>query len=500
MTLFPIDYLIIALYLLGVVGVGLYLARGVETSADYFLAGRRLPFWMIGLSIVATDIGATSLIGLGGEAYRYGLVVANWDWIGSFMAMILAAFIFIPYYWRTKVYTIPEFLGRRYNQAVRTLYSVIWIVILVFDVGITLYAAGLLMETALGWNYWATVGVITVVVAVYMTGAGISAAIAADLMHSSVMFIGGFALLGAGLWKVGGLGELVSQVRALGPDYALHFSLYRPPDGSSPYPWTGVLFGLGFVMSTSYFAGNQTLVQNCLSAKSEWDAKATMIFGALLKALVPVMMVVPGIIALVVLGKNVPPGQEDRVLPLLIKTLLPPGLVGLMFAAFLAAMMTAIDSALNALATIWTKDIYQLYLRKDATEKELLWMGRATILTVLVSSALTSQMSRQFEGLYQFTQTLLSLIAGPGLAILVLGMFWKKTTPWGGFWGLLLGSASAFLMGLDSVAERLFSIKDPFLYVSFWSFWASVAAACAVSLFTEPKPEEEIAPLLWRRK
>lgn len=497
MTLFPIDYAIVALYFAATIFIGVYLTGKVHNSEDYFLAGRRLPFWMIGMSIVATDIGATSLIGLGGEGYRYGMVVANWDWIGSFMAMILCAFIFIPYYWRAKVYTIPEFLGIRYNQAVRTLYSAIWILILVFDIGITFYATGILMETLLGWDYWVSVLAVALVVGVYVVGAGLSAAIYTDILHSSVMFIGGFALLGIGLWKVGGLTELISQVQAMGPDYSHHFSLYRPPDGSSPYPWTGILFGLGMVMSTSYFAGNQTLVQCALSAKSEWDAKATMIFGAFLKALVPLIVAVPGIIALVLLGQSVPPGKEDQVIPILVKELLPPGMVGLMFAAFLAAMMTTIDSALNALATLWTKDIYQVFLRKNADEKELVFVGRAVTFLVIVISVLSSQMSRQFEGLYQFTQTLLSIVAGPSLAILVLGMFWKRATQWGGFWGLLLGSLLAFCMGLDQIATKFFSIKDPFLYVSFWSFGFASAVVVIVSLFTKPWEEERISSVLW---
>ena len=436
------------------------------------------------------------MIGLGGAGFRYGIVAANWDWIGSFVAMILAAFIFIPLYWRTRVYTIPEFLGRRYNGGVRTLHAVIWLLILVFDVGIVFHATALLMGTLLGWSYWVCVAGIAAVVVIYLVGAGLTAVVLTDVIQIVVMMVGGLAAVGLGMWKVGGWDGLVAALNAGG--HSDHLELYRPPDGTTPYPWTGILFGLGMVMSTAYFIGNQTIVQRCLGARSEWDAKASMLVGACLKALIPVLVVTPGLIALVLYADQIPEGKEDMAFPILIKNLLPPGLVGLMFAAFVAAMMSSIDSILNAAATLFTKDIYQAFLRPDAGDAELVKTGRIATVVILVASVAAAPMSTRFAGIYEFIQTLMSVVAGPTLAILILGMFWRRCTQWGGFFALLVGCVSAFLMNLSPVASRLFSIEDPFLYVSFWSFVLSLVIAVVVSLFTRPWDEERLAPLMWK--
>ncbi len=493
MQLLGIDYAIVLIYMLGISAVGILLSRAVHSSEAYFLAGRHLPFWAIGMSIVVTDIGATDMVGLAGQAYRYGIAVANFDWIGSFPAMILAAFVFIPYYWRAGVYTIPEFLGRRYNVSVRTAMAGIWIVFLALDIGALIYASALFMHELLGWPYWTAALVTAIVVGVYTITGGLAAVVLTDVAQLVIMFVGSLAILVLGLWEVGGWSGMVASIESLGPEYARHFDLLLPADTPTPYPWPGILFGLGMVMASAYFVGNQNIVQRTLGARNEWHAKASMLLGAFLKALIPVLIVTPGLIGLAYYGGGLEDG--DTVFPRLIADLLPPGMRGLMFAAFLAAMMSSIDSMLNSLSTLWTKDIYQRFLNRGASDAQLLRMGRGFTVAILVVGVATSRLSALFEGMYVYLQTLLSFFQGPTLALLLLGIFWRRTTATGGLLGLLAGVASAGLMTWKQA--ELFTIQDPFLYVSLWSFVLALIFTALVSLFTRPHPEERLYGLVY---
>lgn len=493
MTLLGIDYAIVVAYLAGMLVVGGYLSRKIGTSQEYFLAGRSLPFWAIGVSVVASDIGATDMVGVGGNAFRYGISVANFDWIGSFPAMIVASFVFIAYFWRAGVYTIPEFLGRRYNDGVRSVQVLIWLLYMALNLGVIFYSAGLYLEEIMGWPYWVGVGVTAVVIGAYSVSGGLTAIVLTDVIQVTIMFVGCLAIVVLGVWEAGGLLALKEKVLALGPAYGEHFDLLLPAETRKPAPWTGILFGLAMVMAPAYFIGNQTIVQRTLAAKNEWHAKASMLVGALLKACVPVLVATPGLIALALYRDEVK--DPDQSFAVLIRRLLPPGMAGLLFAAFLAAIMTNLDSILNSAATLFTKDIYQRFLRPAAGDAEILRTGRIVSLLTLIAGVAASPVTERFEGVYVFSQTLLSLFQGPTFAILLLGIVWARCTPAAGLAGLLAGLAAAALMHAN--ADRLFTIEEPFLYVSFWSF-AFTAATCAlVSAFTRPHPEERLRGLVY---
>jgi len=493
MTLLGIDYAIVIAYLVGMLVVGAYLSRRIDTSQEYFLGGRSLPFWAIGVSIVASDIGATDMVGVGGNAFRYGISVANFDWIGSFPAMIIASFVFIAYFWRAGVYTVPEFLGRRYNDGVRGVQVVIWLLYMALNLGVIFYAAGIYLQEIMGWPYWVGVGVTATVIGAYSVTGGITAIILTDVIQVTIMFVGCFAIVVLGVWEAGGVSALQEKILALGPEYAEHFDLILPAETKKPAPWTGILFGLGMVMAPAYFIGNQTIVQRTLAAKNEWHAKASMLVGALLKAFVPVLVATPGLIALALYKDEVK--DPDQSFAVLIRRLLPPGMAGLLFAAFLAAIMTNLDSILNSAATLFTKDVYQRYLRPNADDAEILRTGRIVSLVTLIAGVLASPLSQQFEGVYVFSQTLLSVFQGPTFGILLLGIFWARCTSAAGLAGLLVGLASAAAMHMN--ADRLFTIEEPFLYVSLWSFIVTVATCAAVSLFTRPHPPERLRGLVY---
>lgn len=487
-----IDYFIVLLYFAGILWMGWYFKKFVKSSTDYFLAGKMLPFWAIGMSIVVTDIGALDFIGLTGQAYRYGIVVGNFDWIGSVPAMILAALVFVPYYWRAGVFTIPEYLGRRYNIYVRTINACVWLLILTLNLGIILWATGIMMSELMGWPIMTSIIVTVGIVGLYTIMGGLSAVVMTDTVQLVVMFIGGIAVLVLGLWKLGGWSAMVDKISSLGPEYSDHLSLVISPEKNTPYPWTGIFFGLALVLAPAYFIANQTIVQRSLGAKNEWHAKASVLWGAFLKMFIPVLFVIPGLIALAL----IPDIQDgDRAFPILIKQLLPPGMTGLVFAAFFAGLMSSVDSALNSAATIWTKDIYERFLKPDADDVHYLKVGRIFTGVLLVFAVITAPISDLFEGIYVYIQTIFSIFQGPTLAILLLGMFWRRTTQWGGLAGLLGGIGVASILYLFK--SSLFTIDDPFLYIAFWSFLSGLIFAIIVTVLTKPEPLDKIRGLVY---
>jgi len=440
-----IDYFVVIAYLIGILLLGLYFRKFVHSSTDFFLGGRMLPFWAIGMSIVVSDIGAIDFVGITGQSYRYGISVGNFDWIGSVPAMLLAAFIFIPCFWKSRLYTIPEYLGRRYNDAVRTIASLTWIVFFAFDLGIIFWASAVLLDTLMGWPRWISIIATATVVGLYTFCGGLTAVIMTDVVQMIIMFVGGGAVVFLGFVRVGGC--------------------------------------------------NQAIVQRCFSAKNEWHAKASMIFAAFLKMLIPILVLFPGLIA-IVLHPQLEDG--DEALPTLIRTLLPPGLGGLMFAAFLAGLMSSIDSVLNSTATLWTKDIYEKFIRKGASDKHYLVVGRIATVVLLTFGVITSPVSDLFPGIYVAVQTFLSFFQGPIFSVLLLGIFWRGTTQWGGLAGLVGGMTASGLMYWFK--ESLFTIQEPFLYVSWWSFVAGFIIAVVVSLFTRSHPVSRLYGLVYRLK
>jgi len=492
MQLTGIDYFIVLLYLGGILCLGLYFRKHVQSSTDYFLAGKALPFWAIGMSIVVTDIGAVDFVGLTGQAYRFGVVVANFDWIGSVPAMILAGLVFVPYYWRAGVFTIPEYLGRRYNIYVQTISSLAWLVFLVFSLGVILWASGVMLSELMGWPIMTAIVITAIVVGLYTVLGGLSAVVMTDVVQLIIMFVGAFAILILGFWETGGWSALVTKIEAMGPAYRNHFTLIMSPQAQTPYPWTGILFGLAIVLAPAYFIANQTIVQRSLGAQDEWHAKASMICGAFLKMLIPVLVVFPGLIAL-----GLFPGIEDsdRAFATMIKSLLPPGMTGLLFAAFFAALMSSIDSTLNSAATLWTKDIYQRFIRTDASDRHYLVVGRLFTGFLMLFAIISSPISDRFPGIYIYIQTLLSFIQGPILAVLVLGMFWTRTTQWGGLAGLTGGMCLSGIMYFFKA--KLFTIEEPFLYISWWSFLGALILCFSVSLLTEREPQAKLRGLVY---
>lgn len=491
-----IDYVIIAVYMAGVLLVGSYFARYVKSSGDLFLGGRSLPFWAIGMSMVVSDIGATDLINGAGAAYQRGIAQANFDWLGSIPALLLAAFLFVPYYWRAGVYTLPEFLGRRFNGPTRWSLATVLLLFMATTLSILLWTSAVFLNEVLGWNHQTAIWVTAIIVGCYTVSGGMAAVVMTDVMQLVIMFVGMAALLTLGLWEVGGWSGLTAIISAQPEASEDYFRLLHAHQPGTDYPWTGMVFSLGLVMSTGYYVGNQAVMQRALGARTEWDAKAGVITAGLFKMMIPLLVFVPGMIARALIPDI---DKHDAAIPALINLLMPAGLKGLMFAAFFAALMSSVDSYLNSCVTIFTGDVYRpiygFVTARDLPDRHGLILGRSMTAGVLVFAAWLAPAFSEQTTLYDMLQTLLSLFQGPTLAILLLGIFWRGATPWGGFVGLMVGFSLTF--GLNILGDAVFMSSAAYLYVSLWSFLLSLVATVVVSLVTPSAPAEKLQGLVY---
>jgi len=488
-----IDIFIVVVYLVAMMIFGWRVGRFIKSDRDYFLGGKRLPWWAIGMSMVVSDIGALDIIGVAGAAYMYGITLANFEWIGCIPAMMVGAFIFIPFYWKSGVFSVPEFLGRRYNQLVRTIVALVMGLFMVFLLGIFFYTAAKAMNILIGWPEYFSILVVALVVGVYTLFGGLAAVVYTDAVQCVIMFGGSAIILVSAFCEVGGWGELVRRVSLMGEGYADHFSLMIPMDSGSPYGWAGIMFGLSLVMGPAYWIGNQAIVQRTLGAKSEYEAKKSVLWGALLKLFIPFILVGPGIAGILLV-----PGLEkgDDVYPHLIHKFLPPGFTGLVFAAFLAALMSSVDSYLNSASTLWTKDVYEALFRPGKSERHYMVVGKILMAVFLVLGVASAPIAGRFPSLYGYFQTIFSFIQGPLLAIIVLGLLWRRATATGAIAGLCCGVAVSTVLFM--VRDLIFTAPEPFLYIAFWSFVAGMVSTVAGSLLSPPESEEKLEGLIFK--
>ena len=457
----------------------------MKDSKDYFLAGRSLTWWVIGLSIIGTNIGTNSYIGASGNAYSIGIAQANFEWIGAIPAMIICSLIFIPLYWKAGVYSIPEYLGLRYNQPVRLVAALIACIVAVFAIGVGMWALALTLETYIGWPIWLGILVSGTVVGFYSISGGLAAVAITDSLQVCIMFLCGLIIVYLGLDGLGGWDNFASQ---LTEEHPTHLQTYLPADHES-YPWPGVILGLGLVLSPAYWISSQAILQRSLGAKSQWDASASMMFAAFAKTLVPLLIVFPGILALVMKADI---DYPDMALPWIIKNVLPAGISGLMFVAIIAALQSTIDSGINSTSLMITRDIRHVLLNDDSTENDLK-IGRYLTLLILLIAMSIAPFIGELGGIFTFMQTVLSLFQGPMLALLLLGALSKRATPQAGLWTLITGVPVAgifLLLGMNM------------LYVAFVTFCYSMIVLWLVSGVTKGLAEDQLdrlTYLTWRR-
>lgn len=543
-----IDYGVVVAYLAVTLVIGFWVSAQIRTGNDYFLAGRTIPWWAAGLSLVATDISSTDIIGLGSQGHQHGLVVANFDWIGCIPAMIVGAFVFIPWLWRSGVTTLPELLERRFDVNVRTAVSLCWVVFMACNLGVMLIAAARAMNGLAGWDPSSTIVLTAALVALYTWSGGLAAVVYTDVFQGIILIVGGLLLVVFGVMHAGGIEPLWNRIEVAhearlklqeradanlpADDPAATparrqrrtavrdlFSLTLPVDTPTPYPWPAILFGLVMITSPAYWIGNQCIVQRALGARSEGEARAAYVWGAVLKNFIPLVCVVPGMIAVALIPPEQLSGGHprgipsqaalDQAIPLLVGKLLPVGLRGLFLAAFLAALMSSIDSYLNSATTLFTHDFYLRFFRPDADERRVLSVGRATTIGLSLWAVCFALVMKNFDntGVYELFQTFMAIFQGPAFAVLMLGLLTRGTTANGALCGYLGGVLVAMLLNIfnhPSWCEMmhsppLFQIPNPYLYITFWSFWSTVLLAGAVSYLTPADPAAKLAWALGSR-
>jgi len=512
------DIAIIAIYFAMVLGIGFYLRQYTKSGKDVFLAGREMTAWVAGLSFVSANLGALELMGWAASTYQYGILAAHWYWIGAIPAMLFLGIVMMPFYYISKTHSVPGFLQLRYGESSRALAATMFTFMTLFMAGIDMYAMALVLKVVLGWNIHFSIWVSSLTVAVYVALGGLFSAIFNEVLQFFLIWLGALLIPILGLIETGGWSGLVARIHQNFPqgDYT---HLWRTMGSAADNPmgihWTGIVFGLGFVISFGYWTTDFLVVQRILAAKDLRAAKLAPILGSYFKMAVPFIVILPGLLGLAVLPfKLVPasavgPGQHsyNEVLPLMLARYCGPGLLGLGITALIAGFMSGMAGNVSAFATVWTYDLYRSFINKHAPDDHYVRMGRwCTILGVLISIG-TAYLVMQFASIMDYVQALFSFFIAPLFGTVVLGMLWKRASPAGGFWGLLCGTVSSISMWALVRANphmlayiALSSNAKPMaenMYRALWSWIVCATVTIVVSLLTRPKPLEELTGLVY---
>ncbi len=511
-----IDIFIIAFYFILVLGIGFYLKRFTKTGNDFFMAGRKMTSWIAGLSFLAANLGALELMGWSAAAYQYGILATHWYWIGAIPAMLFLAIIMMPFYYISKAHSVPGYLQLRYGRASSTLSAVSFGFMTVLMSGINMYSMALVMKVVLGWDIHFSIWVSSITVAVYVALGGLLSAIFNEVLQFVLIWAGALIIPIVGLIEAGGWHKMVARIQQNFPGGDMTH-LWRSIGTFTGNPmgihWTGIVLGLGFVISFGYWTTDFLVVQRVLAAKDLRAAKMAPIIGAAFKMMVPFIVILPGLLALAVMPGLVGESQAiatgghsyNEVLPLMLARYAGPGLLGLGITALIAGFMSGMAGNVSAFATVWTYDIYRP-LRKKVSDAHLVKVGRwATILGVLISIG-TAYLVMQFASIMDYVQALFSFFIAPLLATVLFGMLWKRATAAGGFWGLLAGTVSSIGMWawvkIDPQALAVIALSpnakamSENMYRALWSWLIAALVTIVVSYMTKPKPESELVGLV----
>jgi SSS family solute:Na+ symporter len=518
LSLSTVDLVVIVLYFAMVLGIGFYLKRFTKTGEDFFLAGRDMTAWVAGLSFVAANLGALELMGWSASAYQYGILATHWYWIGAIPAMLFLGIVMMPFYYISRTHSVPGYLKLRFGESSRALSAITFGLMTVLMSGINMYSMALVMKIILGWDIHFSIWMSSLTVAAYVFLGGLLSAIFNEVLQFFLIWLGAILIPILGLVEAGGWSGMVRRIsqRFPGQDYThLWNGLGSFSDNPMGIHWTGIVLGLGFVISFGYWTTDFLVVQRVLSARDLRSAKMAPIIGSAFKMALPLIVILPGLLALAVLPEKLVGESQtgngahsyNEVLPLMLARYCGPGLLGLGITALIAGFMSGMAGNVSAFATVWTYDIYRAFMRKDATDQHYVAMGRwCTILGVLVSIG-TAYLVMQFLSIMDYVQALFSFFVAPLFGTVILGMLWKRATPAAGFWGLLAGTLSSIGMfiwvKLDPAALRYIALSPGAkqmaenMYRALWSWVICVIVTVLVSMATKPKPESELAGLVY---
>jgi SSS family solute:Na+ symporter len=514
-ALHGIDYLIMAVYFVFVLGIGWALKKYMKNATAFLEAGRSIPAWVAGLAFISTNLGALEVMGMTGSGLKYGMLTTHFYWIGAIPAMVFLALFMMRFYYGSKARSVPEYLKLRFDEKTRGLNAILFAVMTILASGISMYALALLLENVLGWNFNVSLFASAAIVLGYTYLGGLSSAIYNEVLQFFIIVIGLLPMAFLVMKDVGGWGGMqaslapIVESKGFAADAWTTTWKYTGTGSGNPLgvAWYGIFAGLGFVLSFGYWCTNFLIVQRAMAAESMTAARKVPLIGAIPKMFIPFLIIVPGIAALVLLndplkGFALPmndAGQPiyDYTIIMLLKQYLPAGVLGLGVTALLASFMSGMAGNVSAFNTVWTYDIYQSYIRpatgnKDADDKHYLKVGKmATVVGVLVSIA-AAYIASKFGNIMDFLQTIFSMINAPLFAVIFLGMFWKRSTGNAAFTGLLAGFLLALVHhGLTQPEGATTLVKGGWLGVIHTypvemaqNFWTAIIAFTVATLLT----------------
>ncbi len=514
MKLELIDYLVIAVYFLFVVTIGYVLKKKIKTGNDFLMSNRSIPLWITSLAFISANLGAQEVLGMAANGVKYGLYTVHFYWMGAAMAMIFLGVFMMPFYYGSKARSVPEYLALRFDEKTRGFNAITFAVMTVFSSGISLYALAMLLNIILGWDFNMSVFLAAGIVLIYTFLGGLTSAVYNEVLQFFLIVLGIAPLVYLGMEKVGGWQGIVRNV----DDAKLHVwkgmaSASTNPMGVDAF---SLVFGLGFVLAFGYWCTDFLVVQRAMISKNLNAAQRTPVLASIPKVLMPVIVILPGIILLALqkqfTGFELPHnanGDTDynMAMPVLLSKLYPNGILGVGITALIASFMSGMAGNVTAFNTVFTFDIYQSYIKKNASEKHYLYVGKAATIAGILISVATAYIAKSFNSIMDLLQLVFSFVNAPLFATFFLGMFWKKTTANGAFYGLLSGTAAAALTyGLTTAEGKGGWIANIHTYYSGTSQAFNIAGIAfvvcfiitfLVSLFTKPKPENTLVGLVY---
>ncbi len=514
LNLNALDYGILIVYFALVIAIGVFARRAIATSEDFLLAGRSLPAWVTGLAFISANLGAIEILGMAANGAQYGFSTVHFYWIGAVPAMVFLGLVMMPFYYGSRVRSVPEYLRRRFNNSTHLFNALTFAVASVLTAGVNLYALAIILQALLGWPLALSVAVSALFVLAYITLGGLAGAIYNEVLQFFVILAGLIPIVVVGLARVGGWGGLKAAVShtALGPDSFATWKGTGIPWSNPLGDWVGIIFGLGFVLSFGYWTTNFAEVQRALSAKDLSAGQRTPLIGAYPKIFIPFLTIVPGLIALVVIpglgnAKGLP---YNDAIPLLMNKFLPNGVLGVAMAGLLAAFMAGMAANVSSFNTVVTYDIWQQYIRRDRPDAYYLRVGQiVTIVGVLIGIG-TAFIASGYSNIMNYIQLLFSFFNAPLFATFIIAMFWKRVSPMSGISGLAAGTLAAAVVHFVGFNVAYFYPQghiDPAhatINAQMQNFYGAIAAFVVDALVTvvvtflgRPKPLSELGGLVW---
>ena len=478
-----LDYLILFTYFAFVIGIGWVLKRYMKGSSDFFLSGRSIPAWVTGLAFISANLGAQEVIGMAASGAQYGIMTSHFYWVGAIPAMVFLAIFMMPFYYGSKARSVPEYLKLRFDEKTRGFNAISFAAMTVFSSGISMHVFALLLGQLLDWDYNLCIAVSAIIVLVYIFLGGLTSAIYNEVLQFFMIVLGFAPLVFLALKDIGGWSALkeklvpvaTSQNFAPGTWTGSWSHMGKVIENPMGVEWIGMVMGLGFVLSFGYWCTDFLVVQRAMAAKNMSAARRTPLIAAVPKMLFPALVILPGMIAIAMYqaGDHFLPYLDNdpakgidynMVIPMLLVKYFPTGMLGIGFTALMASFMSGMAGNVTAFNTVWTYDIYQSYIAPNKSDNHYLWMGRwATVVGILISVG-TAYLAAQFSNIMDMLQLVFGFVNAPLFATFLLGMFWRRATGHGAFFGLLGGTlAAAVFHGLALAKGAAVGIKGGWL-------------------------------------